>query len=183
VVIYTKRGDKGKTLLLKKVGGQPVRVSKSDSIVSVIGVIDELNSFLGLVRAFLNNTNFGDEELKRIQINLLKIGSVLAGSKLKFEKRETVNLENLVDKMDSEISPLRNFIIPGGTKTASFLQYARALSRKAEREMVGLNAKKKIDPRILMYLNRLSDFLFTLSRWVNLKEGGKEVIWRPRNKK
>jgi cob(I)alamin adenosyltransferase len=182
-VIYTKKGDKGKTFIYKKVGGKPVRVSKSGPIVSVIGVIDELNSFLGLVRAFSDNSNFGDKELERIQINLLRIDSILAGSKLKFDKNETVNLENSIDKMDSEISPLRNFIIPGGTKNASFLQYARVLSRKAEREVVGLNAKKKIDPGILEYLNRLSDFLFTLSRWVNLKEGGKEVIWKTQNPK
>ena len=183
MVIYTKKGDKGKTFIYKRVGGKPVRVSKSAPTVSVIGAIDELNSFLGLVRAFLDKSNFGNKELERIQINLLTIGSVIAGSKLKFEKKETLNLENSINKMDSEISPLRNFIIPGGTKNASFLQYARALSRKAEREMVGLKAKKKVDPGILEYLNRLSDFLFTLSRWVNLKEGGKEVVWKLQRKK
>jgi cob(I)alamin adenosyltransferase len=89
-------------------------------------------------------------------------------------------LEKLIDALDKEVPPSKNFILPRGTLVASLLQYSRTLARRAEREAVALSKRQSVKSSILKYLNRLSDFLYTLSRWVNIKEGGKETIWNPR---
>jgi cob(I)alamin adenosyltransferase len=177
--IYTKKGDRGKTSLFKRAGKKDTRVSKDSKIICAIGAVDELNSFLGIVLAFSRNKQL-KKDLTLIQKNLLTIGSILAGSKLKLEEDETNNLEKSIDRYDREIVPLKNFIIPQGTKTASLLQYSRTLTRRAEREVVALSKNRQVKASVLKYLNRLSDYLYTLSRWINLKEGGKEDIWNPR---
>ena len=177
--IYTKKGDRGKTSLFKRTGKKDTRVSKNSKIICAIGAVDELNSFLGIVLAFSRSKQL-TKDVTLIQKNLLTIGSMLAGSKLKLEDNETNNLEKSIDKFDREIAPLKNFIMPQGTKTASLLQYSRTLTRRAEREVVSLSNNRHVKASILKYLNRLSDYLYTLSRWINLKEGGKEEIWNPR---
>lgn len=177
--VYTRKGDRGKTSLFKKSGRKATGVSKNSKVICAIGAIDELNSFLGIVLAFTSK-KVVKKDLTLIQKNLLTIGSILAGSNLKFGKGETCYLEKSIDKLDSDITPLKNFILPQGTKSSSFLQYSRTLARRAEREVVALSKNQSVKPSILKYLNRLSDFLYTLSRWINLKEGGKENVWTPR---
>jgi len=173
--IYTKKGDKGKTSIFK---GKSTRVSKNSPEIRAIGAIDELNSFLGMVIAFSDrHLDLVNKELYKVQRNLLTIGSIIAGSKLKFGKSETKSLEKLIDKFDKNLPPLHKFILPGGTKLASLLQYTRALARRTEREVVDFNENQKVLPEILTYLNRLSDTLYVLARWVNINEGGKELIW------
>lgn len=158
--IYTKTGDKGTTSTF---GG---RITKDNQLAKALGAIDELNSWIGICR----HQALLDEELKRVQRNLLTIGSSLSGSGLKVSAAETKNLEKLIDKLTTELPKLSNFIYPHG-----FLQVARSVARRAEREVVATETK---DKNILKYLNRLSDALFTMGRWVNFQMGIEEEVWR-----
>lgn len=158
--IYTKTGDRGTT------GTFHGRMAKSDQLAQALGTIDELNSWIGMCR---HNTPF-DEELKRMQNNLLIVGSCLAGSEKRLKDEETKRLERLIDKLTKELPKLSNFIFPTGE-----LQVARSVCRRAEREVVAAEVK---DKNILKYLNRLSDALFTMGRWVNFKLGLEEEVWR-----
>jgi cob(I)alamin adenosyltransferase len=165
--IYTKTGDKGRT------GTMRGRVAKSDTLVEALGAIDELNSWVGYCRYQIQSSNdkFTIEvqnELKRIQNNLLVIGSGLAGSGLKLSSREIKRLERVIDRLTEELPKLRNFIYPVGQ-----LQVARAVCRRAERAVVGFMNKS-----VLKYLNRLSDALFVMARWVNYKTEVPEEVWR-----
>ena len=181
--IYTKTGDRGTT------GTFHGRMAKSDQLATAIGTVDELNSWIGMVRIsplFVpplklrggNPKGEGDigVELKRIQNDLLVIGSQLAGSEKRINGAETKHLEKMIDKLTKELPKLANFIYPTG-----YLQVARAVCRRAEREVVAAAIKEK---NILKYLNRLSDALFTMGRWVNwtlLRQGYggvKEEVWR-----
>lgn len=154
--IYTKKGDKGKT---KTFHGP---MSKADQLAVTLGTIDELNSWLGICGP--------DKELHRIQTNLMTINSILAGSKKhQFKSYETTHLEKLIDKLTKDLPALSNFIYPVG-----FLQVARTVCRRAEREVVKLEIKEK---NILKYINRLSDALFTLARAKNKQGGIAEVTW------
>jgi len=157
--IYTKTGDKGTT------GTFLGRVAKSELLPEVLGTIDELNSAIGLSRY----KTPVDAELRRIQKNLLTIGSSLSGSGLKISPVETKNLEKLIDKLTRELPKLSNFIYSVGS-----LHLARAICRRAERKVVELGT----DKNILKYLNRLSDALFTLGRFVNYKSGITEEVWK-----
>jgi cob(I)alamin adenosyltransferase len=165
--IYTKTGDKGKT------GTFLGRMSKADELAEALGNIDELNSWIGLVRTecTMKNAKFKilDEELKRMQGNLMGIAAQLAGSKNKFSSLETTRLEKLVDKLEKDLPKLKHFVYPVGE-----LQVARAVCRRAEREVV----KICDDKNILKYMNRLSDTLFVMARWVNREKGLKEEEWR-----
>lgn len=165
--IYTKTGDKGNT------GTFYGRMSKSDRLAKALGAIDELNSAIGVCR----RATSVDEELKRMQKNLLTIGSSLSGSGLKISAAETRNLEKLIDKLTRQLPKLANFIYPVGQ-----LHLARAICRRAEREVVAAlqdtSPKSQDSKNILKYLNRLSDALFTLGRWVNFKQGREEEVWR-----
>jgi cob(I)alamin adenosyltransferase len=180
VSIYTKKGDRGKTSLFGEIAKKPARVSKDSKVICAIGAIDELNSFLGVIMALSDKNKLLGKELTRIQENLLTTGSILAGSEPSFPRSEVMHLEKLIDALDKEVPPSKNFILPRGTLVASLLQYSRTLARRAEREAVALSKRQSVKSSILKYLNRLSDFLYTLSRWVNIKEGGKETIWNPR---
>lgn len=159
--IYTKTGDRGTT------GTFYGRMAKSDQPAQALGAIDELNSWIGLCR---NSRVSLDSELKNIQTNLLTIGSQLAGSEKRLKNEETKKLEKLIDRLTKELPELANFIYPTG-----YLQAARAVCRRAEREVVGADVKEK---NILKYLNRLSDALFTMGRWVNFKMGVEEEVWK-----
>lgn len=158
--IYTKTGDRGTT------GTFHGRMSKGDQLANALGAIDELNSAIGACR----HRTLLDGELKRIQKNLLTVGSSLSGSGLKISSGETRHLEKLIDKLTKQLPKLSNFIYPKG-----LLQIARSVARRAEREVVSLETK---DKNILKYINRLSDALFTLSRWVNWERGIEEEVWK-----
>lgn len=159
--IYTKKGDKGRTCLYS---GE--RVSKDSLTIEAIGAIDEANSWLGII---------GDFE--DIQRNLMTISSILAGADLKFALAGTRKLEKEIDKLDKDLPILTNFILPGGSKEASLLHLARSVVRRAERAVVVLAKAEKINPNIPSFLNRLSDFLFTLARKANYNSKIKEVVW------
>jgi len=159
MAIYTKTGDKGKT---GTYSGK--RISKSSKLIGAIGAIDELNSFLGIIG-----------ELTDIQRNLFTINAILTGAKLDFPKDATQKLEREIDKWEGTMPVLKNFIIYGGSKKASEIFYARALTRRAERAFVDLPGSY---PEILAYINRLSDYLFMLARYTNHVQGKKEKIWK-----
>lgn len=178
MAIYTKKGDKGETsLFLKKTR----KISKGSARIRTLGSIDEANSFLGVVIAFLQ-----DKELKRllksIQQDLFRINSILAGANLRFSIAKTRSLEKKIDELEGKLPVLKNFLLPGGTKAASLLHYARTLVRKAERELAALNKKREVRAQILMYINRLSDLIFMFAREQNVKEGFKEEIWKLKDK-
>lgn len=120
------------------------------------------------------------KELIKIQNDLLEIGSNLANpasKELKYLEKRVKEFEKFIDQMTEQMPPLKNFILPGGGKAGAFLHLTRAISRRAERKIVELNNKQKIDDNIIIYLNRLSDLLFTMARFANFKEKKKEVIW------
>lgn len=179
--IYTKFGDKGKTSLY---GGKTV--SKSDIRVEAYGSCDELNSFLGIVLSNLKDKKI-TKEILQIQIDLFEIGASLANlSKNKdsnlslYLKKRIKNFEEEIDKYSKILPELENFIMPGGGKVGSKLHFARTLARRAERRIVALSEKQKINQDILIFINRLSDLLFVYARYVNKKEKKKEVLWRSR---
>ena len=180
--IYTKTGDKGSTSLL---GG--TKVPKSDIRIEAYGTVDELNSYIGLCRDLLTEPG-SRETLLKIQDRLFVIGSLLAcdpgklpGMQLpQLEEADIVLLENQIDAMDEQIPPMRFFILPGGHPTVSHLHIARCVCRRAERCCVRLELESPGDnPIIIKYLNRLSDYLFILSRYTgHLLQAG-EMAWKP----
>lgn len=176
MAIYTKRGDKGETSFLNKLSSQKKKISKASSIISAIGTVDEVNSFLGII------ASNADPELRKIlreiQKDLFLIGSILAGAKLRFYSTKIKRLEKQIDEMDKILPPLKNFIFPGGTEIGAQLHFSRSLTRRTERAVVRLSKKEKVRPQIIRYLNRLSDFLFMLARKVNSDAKVKEEIWK-----
>ncbi len=175
--IYTKKGDKGETGLIAQNPEEKIRVSKDSARVEAIGAIDELNSYLGVCLSFSNIPERAPF-LKAIQVNLFTINSILAGSDLKFNKSHTTRLEKEIDKIDLKVTKLTTFVMPAGTVFATHLMYARTLARKAERRAAGLAKIEKVHPNILMYLNRLSDMIFTLFREANHEAGIPETYWK-----
>ncbi len=169
-MIYTKKGDGGTTGLF----GTKRRVSKSSNLIRAIGAVDEANSYLGVVISKSPQPQGETLRLRKIQADLFVVGSILAGSTspigLRRIKDRVVELESEIDKMEGELPLQKNFIIPGGCELSAHLFFARALVRRAEREVVGLS--------VLPYLNRLSDYLFILARWVNFKNREKEISWK-----
>ncbi len=179
--IYTKTGDAGETSLFA--GG---RVRKSHLRVECYGTVDELNSTLGLVRA-LGVPPRAEAWLERVQNELFVLGADLATPMdanpswlVRMEAAPISVLENDIDSMTAELAPMRAFILPGGTQAAAMLHVARTVCRRAERLCVALAEQEPINPQDVIYLNRLSDFLFTLARWVNLQAGESETKWETR---
>lgn len=173
------QGDKGTTFLF---GGK--KVSKDDCQVQAYGDVDELNSYIGLIRS-VNNYKEIDPVLEKIQEDLFVLGSQLASSaensRLPQLTKDNVKfLEENIQKFESDLPELKNFILPTGTQTGSLLHVARAVCRRAERSMVALSKEKKFSENLIPYANRLSDLLFALARWVNKKEGKQEKEWVPR---
>jgi cob(I)alamin adenosyltransferase len=164
--IYTKTGDEGTT------GTLLGRISKTDQLAHTLGTLDELNSWIGVCRSQLpKQLAVIDKILKDIQTNLLTLGSNMAGSRgVNFSSAETTKLESLIDNLTADLPKLDNFIYPTG-----YLHVARTVSRRLEREVVALEINNK---PMATYLNRLSDALFTLARWVNWKLGGEEEVWK-----
>ncbi|MBK0401995.1 cob(I)yrinic acid a,c-diamide adenosyltransferase [Adhaeribacter sp. BT258] len=179
--VYTKTGDKGETSLI---GG--TRVKKSHLRIETYGTVDELNSYIGLVRD--QEVNAGRKDLlKGIQDRLFTIGSSLASdpekSKMKIpdlHAEDVTLLENEIDKMNDELPPLRVFVLPGGHQSVSFCHLARCVCRRAERLTIGLQEESFVAELVIQYLNRLSDYLFVLSRKMAHELNAEEVPWKPR---
>jgi cob(I)alamin adenosyltransferase len=179
--IYTRTGDQGDTGLF---GGG--RVAKDHPRVAAYGEVDELNSTLGVVRAAAGG-KFFDELLQSIQRDLFSIGGHLATPdpervKKTLEKAElsparVSEFERIMDQADTELPPLRAFILPAGTSVAAALHLARTVCRRAERSVVQLAHSDPVPELFLVYLNRLSDLLFTLARLANLRAGVSDVTW------
>lgn len=179
--IYTRTGDKGKTSL---VGG--LRVSKDALRIEAYGTVDELNALLGIAAASSREKTLR-KILTRLQNELFIVGADLATPDAREERRHRVPrigashakaLESIIDSLDSKLPPLSYFILPGGDRLAAELHLARAVCRRAERVAVRLSRSEEVNPHIVGYLNRLSDLLFVLARWVNCKRRRREVRWR-----
>ncbi len=180
--IYTKTGDSGETSLF---GGG--RVSKTHLRVEAYGAVDELNSLLGLARA-LRPSHRGDDWLAEVQNQLFHLGADLATPlHAKADRITRISggdvewLESSIDEMSAGLAPLKNFILPGGTAAAATLQAARAVSRRAERRIVALAEEQDIGEFVLPYVNRLSDWLFTLARYENMQADEAESKWTLRS--
>lgn len=181
VKIYTGKGDKGKTYLI--FGEQ---VDKDDPRVKAYGSLDELNACLGVAGSFIKEPKT-QRIIEQIQNELFNIGAELASPKklrrneksfFELSNERVTDLEKKIDQYDTRLPSLRNFILPGGTNVASFLHLARTVSRRAEREIVTLNRNISVNPSILVYINRLSDLLFVLARYMNKRSGRKEAPWQ-----
>lgn len=173
--IYTRTGDDGTTSLY---GGK--RVRKDNLRISAYGTIDELNSALGVLISHLETNEEITEFLIKIQNDLLYIGSYLAGSKISLKEvgERVGQMEKVIDKLDNQLPSLKNFILPNGSAESSFSHLVRAVSRRAERKIVSLIDEEGIDQRILQYLNRLSDLMFVIARYLNKQAGNKDTIWK-----
>ncbi|WP_161888813.1 cob(I)yrinic acid a,c-diamide adenosyltransferase [Pontibacter russatus] len=179
--LYTKTGDKGTTSLI---GG--TRVPKSDLRIEAYGTIDELNSYIGLVRdQEVNQVRAG--VLKEVQDRLFTIGALLATdpakSKMKtpdLHEEDIALLEQEIDSMTANVPPLRAFVLPGGHPSVSFCHVARCVCRRAERLAIHLQEHAPVAELIIKYLNRLSDYLFALCRKMTQELGAEEVTWKPR---
>jgi len=184
--VYTKTGDQGLTSL---VSGN--RIEKSNIRIDLYGEVDELNSMLGFALSLLPSDSFDHEKvfLQRIQSSLFDLGSNLAcevenRSKYKLPKITVdliSSLENEIDRMDGELEPLKNFILPGGASAAATFHLCRTMARKVERLLVSFHRETTEDlpENSLVYLNRLSDYFFVLSRYVNKRLNVKEQLWIP----
>tara|TARA_R110000868_G_scaffold178900_4_gene418785 strand:+ start:523 stop:1071 length:549 start_codon:yes stop_codon:yes gene_type:complete len=176
--IYTKKGDKGQTSLI---GGR--RVSKHHLRIEAYGTVDELNSYIGLIRdQDIDETS--KNTLIEIQDRLFTIGSQLAAesenSKMKLPdlyENDIVFLENEIDRMDENLETMKSFILPGGHPTVSYTHITRCVCRRAERICVHLANESPVNEKVIRYLNRLSDFLFTLSRKLTKDLGATETPW------
>ncbi len=196
VKIYTRKGDKGETGLI---GG--MRVLKSALRVEAYGEVDELNAVLGWIRTKLTNESIR-QDLLQIQRDLFAVGAQLADPRSGSETGPTGHvgqkpvpdsdwgaqktgltegrireLEGIIDRYDTVLSPLRAFILPGGSEGGALFHLARAVCRRAERRMVALSREEPISPLLIPYINRLSDLLFTLARAVNRDAGVEEIPW------
>ncbi len=185
--VYTRAGDKGDTAL---VGGR--RVPKDSPRIEAYGTIDELNSIVGLARAFNaeqsrkgKNHRRLDEILRGLQNELFDLGSELATPAASFYEGmfrvgpdQVTALERLIDECQKDLTPLKSFVLPGGGRVGGFLHQARTVCRRAERSVLALSRVEDIGEWPLKYVNRLSDLLFVLSRWVGKHLGETEYLWQ-----
>ena len=176
--IYTRKGDSGQTSLI-----DGDMVNKHNLSVDAYGTIDELNSFLGLLKDYIKDDKIKDI-LNNIQIKLFSIGSILASGKnqnisekVKIEKKDVKYIELEIDRLNKDLPELKNFVIPGGHKTSSYSHVCRSICRRAERKISELNNKSSVDSNILAYVNRLSDFFFVLSRVLKYSDNVSESQW------
>ena len=179
--IYTKTGDKGQTSLL---GG--TRVPKHHIRIESYGTVDELNSWIGLLRD-QNIEKRSKDILLEIQDRLFTMGSSLASdpgkSKVKipgFAEQDVSVLEKEINRMNESLPEMRFFVLPGGQSVVSYCHIARCVARRAERAVTQLAEKETVDPLIIIYLNRLSDFLFVMSRKLAKDVGAEEIPWKPK---
>lgn len=181
--IYTKTGDKGQTGIIGK------RVSKASKIIELIGTLDELNAYLGIISYYtIEQKGIIASYKKFIQIQqsaVFSLGAILAGAEIKFHFDElTIDLEKSIDLMEENLEPLQKFILPGGSLLSSHVHVCRSICRKAERRYISYfessevsSSIKSFDTEIRQYLNRLSDWLFMYARLVNSELNLKDVEW------
>ena len=176
--IYTRGGDKGETSL-----GDGQRVKKNSRRIEAYGNIDELNSTIGVVICYLSKDIVST--FKQIQNDLFDIGADLcvpkSEKKLVFDGTRVTFLEGRLDALNDELKQLDSFILPGGTKSSAYLHVSRTVARRTERSLINLNDKEMVNPDIIKYINRLSDYLFVAARFENKKEG--DILWVPNKKK
>jgi cob(I)alamin adenosyltransferase len=180
--IYTRTGDKGETAL---VGGQ--RMPKDSLRIECYGTVDELNAFVGMARfSALDTLPALADILLRVQHELFNLGSILATlpqdvhpKQPRVTETEIKQLELEIDKMNAELTPLRSFVLPGGSRVNTELHACRTICRRAERLAVSLARNESVPSEAIGYLNRLSDALFVWSRWANRQLGAPEVLWSP----
>jgi cob(I)alamin adenosyltransferase len=178
-VVYTKTGDKGKTSL---VGGK--RVSKADKRIESYGTTDELNAFIGLLTTEINEKD-DLKFLQFIQHKLFTIGSYLAtdreSAELRAESKVTpesiLRIEQEIDRIDGELPRMKNFILPGGCRSAALAHVCRTICRRAERQIYHLHETAEIEEPALVFINRLSDYFFVLARKECVKNNGEEINW------
>ncbi|MBK7309505.1 MAG: cob(I)yrinic acid a,c-diamide adenosyltransferase [Sphingobacteriaceae bacterium] len=180
--IYTKTGDKGETSLI---GG--TRVPKHHIRIEAYGTVDELNSYIGLVRDLITEKHAQFKLLVEVQDRLFTMGSILAAdpekNKMKLPELKESDIELLekaIDEMDKVLPPMKHFVLPGGHATISQVHIARCICRRAERNVLHLNEVFPVNDLTFKYLNRLSDYLFTLSRQLAIDYKAKETPWLPR---
>jgi cob(I)alamin adenosyltransferase len=185
--VYTRTGDNGETAL---VGGK--RVPKDSARIEAYGTIDELNSIVGLARAFNEEKlsegeahRFLDLVLRQIQDELFDRGSELATPPDFFQEgmyrvgeREVKKIEQLIDECQKSLEPLKSFILPGGGKLGAYLHQCRTVCRRAEREILRLSRVEELSEWPVKYVNRLSDLFFVLSRWISKQTGEEEYLWQ-----
>jgi cob(I)alamin adenosyltransferase len=177
--IYTKTGDTGNTRLF-----DGTKVRKYDQRVDAYGAVDELNAFIGAAASFLVDATLLDL-LVNIQKDLFSVGAQLADpgfkdqsrAKFKLSAERITALENEIDRFEMELPPLRHFILSGGGQAGAMLHVARTVCRRAERRVVSLSEKVEVNPDVIVYLNRLSDFLFVIARVINHRQGKQEIPW------
>lgn len=174
-MIYTKRGDQGKSRLKAS-----QYLAKDGPLFKALGTIDELNSWLGLIRSFNPEDKRLDRTLKSRQTELFLISQELAGYKKgkKLSLAKVRKLEKEIDSWQKELKKINHFIFPGGKKLGSLIQVSRAVCRRTEQEVVTLNKEEKINKNILAYFNRLSDWLFILARKINQEQDYQEEVWQ-----
>jgi len=175
--IYTKTGDDGSTGL-----GDGVRVAKNSARIEAIGAVDELNSQLGLL---LTENTLPDSmriTLTRIQHELFELGGELSiPNYVRISDAMVTQLEQELDAMNDALLPLKEFILPGGSRPTALCHVARAVCRRAERRLVALNQQEPVSPAAIKYLNRLSDLLFVMCRAISQALGVRDVLWQPRS--
>lgn len=182
--VYTKTGDQGMTSL---VGG--TRVPKNSIRLEAYGSVDELNCYLGMIRSLVVDQKIA-EELANIQMRLFDVGGNLATDPhgkiqripLGVENEDVEMLEQAIDRMEAEVPPSRFFVLPGGNEVISFCHIARTVCRRAERRILDLNQETAVEEQVMKYVNRLSDYLFVLSRKLAYDSGIEELKWIPRQK-
>lgn len=180
--IYTKTGDQGETSLF---GG--TRLPKSHLRIEAYGTIDELNAHLGMLKDLWYHPEYSSQMLQ-IQNQLFVLGSILATDPSKpiplppVQIQDIEQLETWIDAMDEQLPPLKNFILPGGDISISQAHICRTVCRRAERNAVALALTTPIDAIVIQYLNRLSDYFFTLSRFIGWSKNVQEIPWVPKNK-
>jgi len=177
--IYTKLGDGGETHL-----GDMSRVAKTHPRIEAYGTVDELNSQIGVTLTIDGLDGTHAAWLRRIQNDLFDVGADLCvpgppdDGKLRVAAAQVDRLEAEIDRMNADLAPLNSFVLPGGSALAAQLHLARTVTRRAERLVSALTARETVNPAVLKYLNRLSDHLFVLARWVNDRGAG-DVLWVP----
>ena len=179
--VYTKKGDKGTTQLI---GG--TRVPKNTLRIEAYGTIDELNSYIGLIRDQKIDSEYVTQLLE-IQDRLFTLGALLARDPEKQKMKlpeliesDIINLENWIDAMEEKLEPMTSFVLPGGHTTVSYAHIARCVCRRSERVITELNESSVVSEIVMAYVNRLSDYLFVLSRKLTLDLNATEQPWKPR---